>query len=100
MEQLDRLDADDAADEAADKKIEPHLEIHVPDLPVGIGAGGGRGHDLVRIGCGRHGGRNAEHDEKRRQKKTAAHAEQAGKQAHGKPEPHGDQDVDAGQCYW
>ena len=99
MEQLDGLNADDAADESADQEVQPHLEVHVADLPVRIGAGRGRRHDLVRVRCRRHRRRYAEHDEKRRQKKSAAHAEETGEQAHGQPEPHGDQDVDACQCY-
>lgn len=95
-QEFHRLDAAEPAEEAAYEKIEPHLEIHVPHFPVCVGARRRGCHDLVRIRCCGDGGRDAEHDQQRREQEPSSHAEQSREQAHGQAETHGNQNIHTG----
>ena len=94
-EHLDELHPQGAAQDAPHQQDDPHLEIHVAQAVVGQGAGGGGADDLVGIGSGRHGGRDADHDEEGGHQKPAAHAENARQQSHESAHDEDQNDIDA-----
>ncbi len=99
-QRLDEVYPQGAPNDSADDEDDPHLEVHVAQAVMGVGARGGGRHDLVGIrGCG-HRGRDADHDEQRRHEETAAHAEQSREETHHPSQAEEQQDVDAIARQW
>ncbi len=99
-EHLDELHPHGAAEDAADDEEEPHLEVHVPQAVMGIGAGGGGRHNLVGVRGRGHGGGDAHHDQKRGHEKAAPHAEQPGEKTHEPPQAEKKHNVGAVTSQW
>ena len=72
------MDADGPPGNSSQNQSEPHFEIHMAHAAVGIGSGGGGGHDLVGITCGGDGRRNAGKDQKRGQEESPADSKKPG----------------------
>ncbi len=97
---LDEVYPQGAPEDPADDENDPHLEVHVAQAVVGVGAGGGGRHDLVGIRGRGHRGRDARHDQQRRHEKAAAHAEEAREETHRPSQAEEQQDVDAVARQW
>ena len=97
---LDEVNPHGAAEDPADDEQDPHLEVDVAQAVMGVAARSGGRHDLVGIRGRGHRGGDARHDQQRGHEKAAAHAEEAGEEAHRAPQAEEQQDVDAVACQW